>query len=116
MNIFADECVYKLTVTLLRSWGHDIVTAQEVGLSGKPDEEILAYAIQHERVLPTIDLDFSSLRHYPPKLHNGIIVAKIRPHNANAVHIVLEHLLNNVKANRLNKSLVIVDQNKYRIR
>jgi predicted nuclease of predicted toxin-antitoxin system len=78
MNLFADECVYKVTVDLLRSWGHDVLTAQEVGLSGKPDEEILAYAVRHERVLITIDMDFSNIRHYTPESHRGIIVAKIR--------------------------------------
>ena len=57
MNIFADKCVNKLTVGLLRSWGHDVFTAQEAGLAGKPDEEILAFATQHERVLFTIDMD-----------------------------------------------------------
>jgi predicted nuclease of predicted toxin-antitoxin system len=116
MNIFADECVYKVTVDRLRSWGHDVLTAQEAGLAGKPDEEILAYAIRYERVLITIDMDFSNIRHYTPKSHKGIIVAKIRPRNANQVHKVLEHLLNNIEAGRLSKSLVIVDQNKYRIR
>ncbi len=116
MNIFADECVYKVTVALLRSWGHDVLTAQEVGLAGKPDEEILAYATVHERVLITIDMDFSNIRHYPPKSHKGIIVVKIRPRNANQVYKVLEHLLNNIEPDRLSKSLVIVDQSKYRIR
>lgn len=79
MNILADECVYKATVILLRSWGHDVLTAQEAGLAGKPDEEILAYAVRHERVLITIDMDFSNVRHYIPKLHKGIIVAKNAP-------------------------------------
>ena len=116
MNIFADECVYKSTVDLLRSWGHDVLTTQEAGLAGKRDEEILAYAVMHERVLITIDMDFSNIRHYPPKSHKGIIVAKIRPRNADAVHKALKHLLNNIKPDRLSKSLVIVDQNKYRIR
>lgn len=116
MNIFADECVYKVTVALLRSWGHDVLTAQDVELAGRPDEEILAYAIRHERVLITIDMDFSNIRHYPPKSHKGIIVAKIRPRNADAVHRVLKHLLSNIEPDRLSKSLVIVDQNKYRIR
>jgi hypothetical protein len=41
MNLFADECVYKVTVDSLRYWGHDVLTAQEAGLAGKPDEEIL---------------------------------------------------------------------------
>jgi predicted nuclease of predicted toxin-antitoxin system len=116
MNFFADECVYKVTVDLLHALGHDVVTAQEVGLSGKPDEEILAYAVMHERVLITIDMDFSNIRHYAPESHKGIIVAKIRPRTMNQVHKVLEHLLTNVGLERLSKSLVIVDQNKYRIR
>ena len=87
MNFFADECVYKLTVDLLRSWGHDVLTAQEAGLAGKPDQEILAYAVVHERVLI-----------------------------ANKVHNVLEHLLKNTTIDKLSKSPVIIDQNKYRIR
>jgi predicted nuclease of predicted toxin-antitoxin system len=78
--------------------------------------EILAYATRHERVLITIDMDFSNIRHYTPKSHKGIIVAKTRPRNANQVPNVLEHLLSNIEVGRLSKSLVIVDQNKYRIR
>lgn len=116
MNFFADECVYKVTVDLLPSWGHDVLTAQDVGLSGKPDEEILAYAVMHERVLITIDMDFSNIRHYTPKSHKGIIVAKIRPRNVSDVHRVLEYLLNNTEPDRLSASLVIIDQSKYRIR
>jgi predicted nuclease of predicted toxin-antitoxin system len=87
-----------------------------VGLAGKADQEILAYARTHERVLLTIDMNFSNIRHYSPESHKGIIVAKIRPRNLDRVHKVLKHLLNNVEPDRLSKSLVIVDQNKYRIR
>ena len=91
-------------------------------MEGKPDEDILAYATIHERVLPYAVLcnyhrhglqQYSSL---PAKIAQGIIVAKIRPRNANQVHKVLEHLLNNIEVDRLSKSLVIVDRNKYRIR
>ncbi|HMR99449.1 MAG TPA: DUF5615 family PIN-like protein [Anaerolineales bacterium] len=116
MRLFADECVYKVTVDLLRSWGHDAHTAQEADLAGKPDDQVLAYAIRHERVLITIDMDFSNIRHYPPKTHKGIIVAKMRPRNVEQVHHVLERLLDIVEEKTLNQSLVIVDQNKYRIR
>ncbi len=116
MKFLADECVYKVTVDLLRSQGHDTETAQGAGLAGKPDDEILAYAVRHERVLITIDMDFSNIKHYPPKTHKGIIVAKMRPRNAQEVHRVLERLLDIVEEKTLNQSLVIVDQNKYRIR
>jgi predicted nuclease of predicted toxin-antitoxin system len=55
MKFFIDECVYAVTTQLLSTWEHDVVTAQDAGLSGKPDEEILAYAVEHGRVLITID-------------------------------------------------------------
>lgn len=61
-------------------------------------------------------MDFSNIRHYPPKTHKGIIVAKMRPQNIEQVHHVLERLLDIVEEKTLNQSLVIVDQNKYRIR
>lgn len=40
----------------------------------------------------------------------------MRPRNAEQVHYVLEELLSTIKEGTLNQSLVIVDQNKYRIR
>ena len=71
MKLFADECVYLATVALIHTWGYDIITAQEAGLAGKSDDEILAYAVSHQRVLLTIDMDFSNIRHYPPDSHQG---------------------------------------------
>lgn len=35
MNFFADECVYPSTVTALRSWHHNVETAQDAGLVGQ---------------------------------------------------------------------------------
>jgi len=116
MILFADECVYQATVKLLREWGYDTLTAQEAGLAGRPDEEILAYAITHKRVLLTIDMDFSNIRRYPPRSHMGIILLKIRPRVADEVHAALKHLLENTGEPKLSRSLVIVDQSKYRIR
>jgi len=116
MKLLADECVYQATVTLLRTWGCDTVTAQEAGLAGKTDEKMLAYAVAHKRVLITIDMDFRNIRHYPPKSHTGIIVLKIRPRTTDDVHAALKHLLQSTREEKLSKSLVIVDHNKYRIR
>ena len=116
MNFLADECVYSITTQSLRTWGHNVLTAQEIGLAGKPDETILTYAVEHRRVLITIDMDFSNIRRYPPKSHTGIIVLKIRPRSVEKVHNVLAQVLRDVSAEQLGKSLVIVDQGKYRVR
>jgi predicted nuclease of predicted toxin-antitoxin system len=116
MKLFADECVYRNTVESLRSWGHDVETVQDVGLIGHEDEDLLAHAIAQERVLITIDLDFSNIRNYPPKDHRGVIVLRIRPRELKQVHLVLETLLQNTSQEELNQTLVIVDSKKYRIR
>ena len=116
MNFLADECVYSITTQLLRSWAHNVLTAQEVGLAGKPDANILAYAVEHKRVLITIDMDFSNIRRYPPESHTGIIVLKIRPRTVEKVHTVLAQVLRDVGIEQLSKSLIMIDQTKYRIR
>lgn len=116
MKFLADECVYYVTTQLLRTWGYDVLTAQEVGLAGKPDEEVLAYSVKHERVLITIDMDFSNIRRFPPKSYIGIIILKIRPRVAEKIHNVLEQVLRDMDSEQLSKSLVIVDQGKYRVR
>jgi predicted nuclease of predicted toxin-antitoxin system len=116
MKFFADECVYAATTQLLRTRQQDVVTAQDAGLSGKSDEEILAYAVEHGRVLITIDMDFSNIRRFPPKSYIGIIVLKIRPRTAEKVHNVLEQVLRELDDEQLSKSLVMIDQGKYRVR
>ena len=39
MRLFADQDVWRVTVGLLRQWGHDVVTAEEVGMSRSSDKE-----------------------------------------------------------------------------
>lgn len=116
MRLFTDECVYRVTVEALRAWGHEVVTAQEAGLVGKGDDELLEYALEQRRVLLTIDLDFSDIRRYPPGHHHGIIVLKIRPKVVDRVHAVLKKFLEVTPQEELDRALVIVDRNKYRIR
>src|SRR6267378_2206490 len=116
MKLLADECVYNDTTQLLRSWDYDVLTAQEADLAGKSDENVLAYAVRHQRILITIDMDFSNLRRFPPRSYIGIIVSKIRPRIAEKIHAVLQQVLREVDEQRLSKSLVIIDQSKYRVR
>ena len=116
MKFLADECVYLVTVLALRKLGHAVITAHEAGLDGQPDEQILEYAQKENRILLTADLDFSNIRRYPPKSYCGIIVLKIRPHNAHEVHTTLRHFLATASEASVWKTLVIVDRNKYRVR
>ncbi|NEO82813.1 MAG: hypothetical protein F6J87_00910 [Spirulina sp. SIO3F2] len=63
----------KYLVNLLRAAGHDVVTANEVEIMGLPDEEVLNYARQQNRVVLTRNCgDFLALHQVNPK-HPGIL-------------------------------------------
>jgi predicted nuclease of predicted toxin-antitoxin system len=61
ISVLSDENVHVDILTGLRQKGIHLVTATEVGLSGRRDEAILEYAEKHELLLLTGDKDFGGL-------------------------------------------------------
>lgn len=61
IGVLSDENVHIDIITGLRQKGIHLVTAIEVGLSGRRDEDILEYAEKHEMLLLTGDKDFGGL-------------------------------------------------------
>ncbi len=74
--LYADENFSRPVIELLRTFGHDILTAQDAGNSGQriPDEEVLAFAIRNERAVLTFNRrHFLRLHNLQPD-HTGIII------------------------------------------
>jgi predicted nuclease of predicted toxin-antitoxin system len=61
ISVLSDENVHADIITGLRQKGIHMVTAIEVGLSGRKDEEILEYSEKHELLLLSGDKDFGGL-------------------------------------------------------
>ena len=61
MKLLADHDVYAATIQILVGLGHDVVRAVDIGLASAPDEDLLAWASQNQRVLITRDRDFGNL-------------------------------------------------------
>jgi predicted nuclease of predicted toxin-antitoxin system len=59
MKLFADLHISPLTVTFLRSLGHDVVRVTDVLPANASDEEIVEQARRDSRIILTQDLDFS---------------------------------------------------------
>ena len=116
MRILTDECVWQCTIDFLRAEGHEITTADEVGLCETEDELILDYAISNNFILITRDMDFSNILIYPPIKHLGLIVLKITPQKIESVHKVLGVALQQFTPESIQRTLIIVDHNKFRIR
>src|SRR5262249_3236699 len=62
--------VYEVLVRL----GWNAKWAGEVGLLGRSDEEVLAYAWREDRIVLTHDTDFLDQRRFPSHRHPGVIV------------------------------------------
>jgi len=80
IKLYLDEDVSHTAAVVLRSRGYDVVSAHEVGMRGKSDEEQLCYAIENERTFLTFNA-----RHFVPltealyeerREHFGIIISK----------------------------------------
>jgi len=60
----------------LTAVGHDVATVPAERLSGRPDETIYAACLAEERILVTLDLDFSNPLRFPVAGTPGIIVLR----------------------------------------
>lgn len=59
MRFLVDQDVYASTLAFLRAFGHDVVSAAELGLAQAADEILLARAQEQDRILITRDRVYS---------------------------------------------------------
>ena len=75
-RLYANENFPRPVVERLRSFGHDVLTTDDVGQSGRriPDEQVLKFAMDEARAVLTLNrTDFIRL-HRHDSHHAGIIV------------------------------------------
>ena len=116
MRLFIDECVWRVTRDYIKQLGHDIVGVEQCDLSGAEDKTVISKAVAENRAFLTRDMHFCSILLYPPENYEGIIVLKIDPSTIDQVHHTLGAALNHFTQESIQKSLVIVDSNKFRER
>ena len=77
----------------LRSEGHDVVRASEVGQARADDYQILQKAITKNRILITLDEHFGDWVILPLTKHPGVIRLKTNPTTSqNAINLLLPFL------------------------
>lgn len=115
MRFLADECFFVATIKDLRSAGYQVDTIVERGLSGLPDEEIIALCKKEGRILLTFDSDFGNIFHFPIGSHPGIILIKIKPITVEDSTPAILSFLKRNKPDIFNKALTIITKTKIRI-
>lgn len=116
MRFKLDENMPSDALTLLRDAGHDVESALDEGLAGRPDADILRASVDEGRILVTYDLDFSDIRAYPPATTAGIWVLRPTTH---AIDVTLQSLataISLLKTETAEKRLWIVEPDRIRMR
>ena len=80
-DFYSNENFPLPVVEELRRLGHHVLTIQETGKSGLAlrDEQVLAYATRHKRILLTINRRHFVRLHQSHAIHAGIIVCSFDP-------------------------------------
>ena len=73
MHFLADQDVYRITIDVLKEWGHDVVPIKEIGMARARDENLLSAARKVDRILITRDKDFGELLFLKEEMGTGVL-------------------------------------------
>ena len=115
MRFKVDESLHVEVADLLRGQGHDALTVFDQRLRGRDDRELADICRSENRVLFSLDLDFSNILMFPPKDYPGLIVLRLRNRGQTAVRRVVTRVMNHLDKEPLAGRLWIVDEHRIRI-
>ncbi len=116
MRLLVDQDIYKISIDNLREWGHDVLTAKELGLQQASDQDLLKRAKEENRLLLTRDKGFGGLVFLNKELSTGVILLRMTPVSAEDVHHELHRLLDEHDEDELKKAFCVVEPHRHRIR
>ena len=111
-----DENLPREAQAVLLSADHDAETVHKERLAGHPDATVFDVCLNEDRVLITLDLDFSDIRQYPPASHRGIWVLRPETQSIQNTLSVLKGALALVPDEPTANRLWIVEPGRVRIR
>ncbi len=78
MKFKVDENLPIEAASIFREQEFEADTVSDEALSGADDESVANRVRTENRILITLDLDFSNIRAYPPEEYAGIIVLRLK--------------------------------------
>ena len=115
MRFKVDESLHVEVVDLLRGQDHDALTVFDQGLHGRDDHDIADMCRSENRVLLSLDLDFSNILMFPPENYLGLVVLRLRKKGRAAVRHVVTRVMDHLNKEPLAGRLWIVDEHRIRI-
>ena len=116
MQFKIDENLPIEIAELLVSAGHNAKTVNEQRLQGAKDPVLIDVCKSEDRVLITLDTDFSDIRTYPPQHFSGIIVLRVGSQSKLHLIKVFQRIIPLIGKEPLRQHLWIVEETRVRIR
>jgi len=103
-------------VECLRQNKYDAFTVKEQGLDGASDLNIAEVCKEEERIIVTLDTDFTDVRTYPPDDYSGIIVLRVKKQNRQHIINIFTQVVPLLSSESIKHCLWIVEEHRLRIR
>ncbi len=116
MNFKIDENLPVEFAKTLKSSGYEAMTVFEQGLNGKADSEVINKCLEENFILVTLDLDFADIKLYSINRCPGIITIRAKYQDKRHLLNMLKNIIPNLKHEKIEGKLWIVEENKIRIR
>jgi len=101
---------------VLRDAGHDAMTVLEEKMAGISDQDLIALCQDEDRILMSLDMDFTDIRLYPPVNCPGVLVFRLQSHDKRRLLVSLDRILSVLALEPISHRLWIVGEDGIRIR
>ena len=117
-KFLVDENISPLTVEFLRNLGFDVTDLVELDNKGITNGELVKLANSKNRIIITLDLDFGEIYYFSSNKKFGVIVIRLKTPTIENINTVIGKFFEEIDFQKvdLSKSLIILDEKKYRIR
>jgi predicted nuclease of predicted toxin-antitoxin system len=116
MKFKLDENLPAAAVRVLADAGHDVSTALQERLGGKPDSRVAETCKLERRALITLDNDFGNIQAYPPAEYSGLVVLRLAQQDKSNILSMLTRLIERFEREPLSGRLWVVEAHRVRIR
>jgi predicted nuclease of predicted toxin-antitoxin system len=101
---------------ILAEAGHDVTDVHDEGLAGASDDDVWARVCDEDKLLVTLDHDFSDVRRFAPGTHPGILLLRTTHPSLTVVSQILHRVLREQPLETLARCLAVADETRTRIR
>ncbi|MFQ5976998.1 MAG: DUF5615 family PIN-like protein [Candidatus Heimdallarchaeota archaeon] len=117
MKFLVDMALSPRTANFLRNKGYEAVRVNEV-ISGKriEDRAVFHYAIENDYCIITADLDFAMILAFTKSQKPSTVILRVEDQRVENVNQILAEILPKVKEEILSGSIIVIEENRFRIR